>query len=126
MERSHLESFILVWLHHNDEPVEQQMKDLKSVIKSIEMFVDIDTCVNFITNTLVEKIFVILPSSVSEHLVPIIHGLPQVYTIYCLMYPDCSLDHYRLMMKEELSCRILPLSQIIKVFWYYQNHSVII
>jgi tetratricopeptide (TPR) repeat protein len=85
MERSHLEIFILVWLHHNDEPVEQQMKDLKSVINSIEMFVDIDACVNFITNTLDEKIFVILASSVSEYLVPILKGLPQVYTICCLM-----------------------------------------
>jgi len=66
MERSHLESFILVWLHHNNEPVEQQMKDLKSVINSSEMFVDIDTCVNFITDTLDEKIFVILLSSVAN------------------------------------------------------------
>ncbi len=58
---------------------------------------------------------------ITQHFWDIIwHAIaPSTLIVINLLYPDCTLDHYRLMMKGELSCRILPLSQIIKVLWYY-------
>ena len=93
MERSHLESFILVWLHHDDKYIDQHTQDLRSIMNIVELFKDIHECVDFITNTLSEKIFVILPESVSEYLVPILHNFSQTYAIYCLSDQDKADEH---------------------------------
>lgn len=115
MENHHSESFFLIWLRSNDDSVEQQMKDVKSVINRIEMFTDVDSCLNFITNTLVAKFFVILPSSISEDLVPKIHNFPQVYVIYCLIDDNNFVQQHRWPLYRKVEGVFANISSICNV-----------
>jgi tetratricopeptide (TPR) repeat protein len=121
MERNDMERFILVWLHHNGEHIEQQTKDLQFIINMVETFTDIDACVRFITETLDEKIFVILPLSVSEYLVPILHSFPQIYAIYCLADQNNLDQHQYWPLYRKVEGLFPDISSICKVLTQHRR-----
>ena len=88
--RGNLETFSLIWLDHNtnnsneNERIEQ---DLRKVINHLIKFEDEQECQKYIEERLEEdRLILILHDLSSYTLVPRIHQLPQVYSIYI----DCT------------------------------------
>ena len=49
---------------------------------SILFFVDPDECIDFLTDAAQEKTSLVIPTSLVQRIVPLIHDIPQIYTIY--------------------------------------------
>lgn len=81
----HLEIFCLVWLDagssgKDGRDTEQQ---LRSIINRLKKFQDIDSCENYInTRTLKERVVMIVSGQLGRKIVPSIHHLRQVISIY--------------------------------------------
>lgn len=88
--RGNLETFSLIWLDHNvntrneNERIEQ---DLRKAINHLIKFEDEQDCQNYIEERLEEDRLILILNGLSSYtLVPRIHPLPQVYSIYI----DCT------------------------------------
>lgn len=78
-----VEDCIVIWLL-NDSSLESEVDKAKlcHVVSTIKVFTNSDECVKYITNTIIEKIFLIIPAI--ESFVDTIRNLPQVEKIYIL------------------------------------------
>ena len=65
----------------NDDSIDT-IEQLRQVVYDLTEFIDIDICVEFITNVKDEKIFLICSEEFGQTIVPIIHENRQVNTIY--------------------------------------------
>ena len=80
-----VQNFHLVWLHVNIHEINDQylhsIMKLKEIINTINIFVDVDRCVDFITDTK-ETAFVVVCGTTSQALISIIQGIVQVSSVY--------------------------------------------
>jgi len=80
------ENFAVVWLDSNiDEPdrnYQSSIDQLRRIVNAIKIFTTPNECVAFLTNIKDLKFFLILSSAFSEFVVPLIHDLSQVDSIY--------------------------------------------
>ena len=81
-----VQNVLLIWL---DGTIDQSSKDCKNtlthlrhVINSITTFTDEETCVKFINEDAQEKVSIIISGALGQHVVPRIHDMSQVDTIF--------------------------------------------
>ena len=81
-----VQNFLLVWV---DASVDESTSDcqntlaqLRGVVNDVNIFIQPDQCIQFLNDVQNEKAFIIVSGSLGQHLVPQIHGLPQLDAIY--------------------------------------------
>jgi tetratricopeptide (TPR) repeat protein len=82
-----VQNYLLIWLDEkinqvNNADCQNTMKQLQEVVNTVNTFTDVNECVDFIKNIKDEKIFMISSGAYGEKIVPIVHDMPQVSTIY--------------------------------------------
>ncbi|CAF1656913.1 unnamed protein product [Adineta ricciae] len=81
-----VQNYLLVWVDANIDEKNQDCQNtlthLRSVVNDVNIYTQPDACVQFLNSIADEKAFVITSGSLGQHLVPEIHGIPQVNTIY--------------------------------------------
>ena len=86
-----LQNYRLAWLDpHIDESSsdhQHSLQQLRTVINNVNIFSQLDACVEFLRGVTNEKIFVITSDSLGRDLVPQIHSMELVHTIY-ISRPD--------------------------------------
>ena len=83
-----LQNSVLLWL---DSDVDESSRDfqnmktqLQTVVNNIKVFTKPDPCVDFLTDTNEAKVFMITSKTIGEQIVPLIHDVPQLDSIYIL------------------------------------------
>ncbi|CAF1340628.1 unnamed protein product [Adineta ricciae] len=81
-----VQNCLLVWVDANidekDQDCQNTLTHLRSVVNDVNICSQPDACVQFLNSIGDEKAFVITSGSLGQHLVPEIHDIPQVNTIY--------------------------------------------
>ena len=66
--------------------------ELKCIINTIEIFFDLNECVDYLTDVQTEKVFIIISGTVNQQTLSIIRGICQVEKVFSLsnykMYDD--------------------------------------
>ena len=76
-------NLVIIWLKSNiNDSYSNTLTRLQQIADQTYVFTDIDTCVDFITDNMDEKIFLILSTKSSPQLLPLIHSIKQLYHIY--------------------------------------------
>ena len=85
-----LQNFHLVWLDdtidENNDTYHDSIVKLREVIHTVNTFVDVDECIDFITDV-EEKAFVIISGNFSPSVISLIQGISQVFRVY-IFYPN--------------------------------------
>ena len=81
-----VQNVLLIWLNNNittHEPdYDSTITQLRSVINSVTTFDDQDQCLGFLTNISGENVCIIISGILCHDIVPRIHDLGQVHTIF--------------------------------------------
>jgi tetratricopeptide (TPR) repeat protein len=81
-----IEDFVVVWLDSNisetDTDYQNSITQLQHVVSSVSIFTDPDQCVDFLTDIMDEKAFLIVSDTLGYQLVSLIQDLSQLQTIY--------------------------------------------
>ncbi|CAF1072341.1 unnamed protein product [Rotaria sp. Silwood1] len=81
-----VQNFVLLWLDSNinesNEDFKHSLTQLRRIVNTINTFIDSDQCINFLTQIKDEKVFMIVSGSFSQTIVPQIHDLSQLDSIY--------------------------------------------
>ncbi|CAF1193709.1 unnamed protein product [Adineta ricciae] len=84
----HMDINFLIWLNlHYDESsddYQNSIVSLRHANKTVKIFKNADQCIDFLTDMKTEKVFLIVPNSINEILVPLIHEVSQLNSIYIL------------------------------------------
>jgi tetratricopeptide (TPR) repeat protein len=79
-------NFLLIWVDarfdRSNEDCQYTLAKLQSVVNHVKTFTEPRLCIQYLHSIDNEKAFVISSGSLGEHLVPNIHPMPQVDTIY--------------------------------------------
>ncbi len=86
-KKSHfVQNYILIWLDSNiaeyDQYYQSSIFQFRSIINSINTFIEIDQCIDFLTDVNQEKVFMIISTSLAQQLMPLIQNLSQIDSIY--------------------------------------------
>jgi tetratricopeptide (TPR) repeat protein len=84
---SNIQNFVLVWLDANIDKVNNNdcrntIKQLQQVVHTVNTFIDVNQCIDFITDIKDKKVFMITSGSLGEIVMPIIHDMFQIDSIY--------------------------------------------
>lgn len=83
-----IQNFLLVWFAVNGEESRDDfhgsITQLQLVVNTIKIFNDIDQCIDYLTEDKIETVFIIVPVNFAQHIVPLIHHVPQLDSIYVL------------------------------------------
>jgi hypothetical protein len=82
-----IQNFLLVWLTSNIDEVNNvdfisSITKLRQVANVVEMFTDVDECVDFITDMENEQIFMISSETLDQTMVSIVQDITQVNSVY--------------------------------------------
>ncbi|CAF1395098.1 unnamed protein product [Rotaria sp. Silwood1] len=81
-----IQNFLLVWLDvqvdESTDDFRNSIKHLRQTVNTIEIFDDENECINYITQIQNEKAFFIISGTLCQSIVPRIHQLNQLYSIY--------------------------------------------
>ncbi|CAF1068388.1 unnamed protein product [Adineta ricciae] len=80
------QNYLLVWVDANvddqDKDWQNTLAHLRTIVNYVNLYTQPDDCVQFLNSIGDQKAFVITAGYLGRHLVPDIHGIPQVNTIY--------------------------------------------
>jgi hypothetical protein len=83
-----VEDFILVWLDQtideSNDDTRNSISQLQCIVNFIYPFIDSNQCIDFITDTTNEKVFLIIDGSLAQQLLPLIENIIQIESIYIL------------------------------------------
>ncbi|CAF4159663.1 unnamed protein product, partial [Adineta steineri] len=81
-----VQNYLLIWVDANIDQADKDCKNtlaqLKSVVNDVNLCTEPDQCIQTLNNVDNEQAFVITSGSLGQHLVPEIHGIPQLDAIY--------------------------------------------
>jgi tetratricopeptide (TPR) repeat protein len=82
-----VQNFHLVWLDGNIDEVNnddcrKSIIQLRQVVNTVNTFIDVDECIDFINDIQEEKTFMICSGALGQTTVPLVHDKLQVSTIY--------------------------------------------
>ncbi|CAF4208851.1 unnamed protein product, partial [Rotaria sordida] len=81
-----VQNFLLVWLDEKfDETVDDyghSIKQLRRTVNTIETFCETDECIEYILQLQNQKILLIISDALCETVVPRVHNMIQLYSIY--------------------------------------------
>ena len=87
-----VQNFLLIWLVSNGDESKNDFEDsitqLRWTVNTIKVFNDIDQCIDFLTEDKIETVFLIVPVNLSQYVVPLIHHVPQLDSIYVFSYKN--------------------------------------
>ena len=87
-----LQNFRLIWLDCNIDEFSDEYRNsivhLRKIVNAIDLFTDIDRCATFLNQIKDERSFIIISNALGKNLVPIIHNLPQVDSIFIFCEDD--------------------------------------
>ncbi len=81
-----LETSRLIWLDSNLHKTNENKRQLACLFDSIEKFIDPVECVDFFTDIKLQKVFMIISHVFGEQIVPLIHDIPQLDSIFIFCY----------------------------------------
>jgi tetratricopeptide (TPR) repeat protein len=84
-----VQNFLLIWLdtnidENNSDDCRNTITKLRQVVNAVNTFVDVDECIDFITEIKEEKAFMIVSGALGQTTVPLAHNMPQLTAIYIL------------------------------------------
>ena len=83
-----VQNFLLVWLHDSLDETKDDFQNsliqLRSIVNTVHNFTNADQCVDFITDINDETIFMIISRTFGEIIIPIIHNISQLDSIFVL------------------------------------------
>ncbi|CAF1422468.1 unnamed protein product [Adineta steineri] len=86
MNTQRVQNVLLIWLDNNindnNADCSNTIKQLKRVINNINTFTDGDQCIEFIQTINNNKVCMIVSGSLGQHIVPYVHDMSQVDTIF--------------------------------------------
>ena len=82
-----IQNFHLVWLDENidenkNEDYRNSIMTLRQVVNTVNVFTDVNKCIDFINSIKEEKTFMICSGALGQTTVPIVHDKAQMNTIY--------------------------------------------
>lgn len=81
-----VQNFTLLWLDSNIDEQNSDFKNsltqLRRIVNTIDTFTNSDQCMNFLTTIKNEKVFMIVSGTFSQSIIPAIHDLSQLDSIY--------------------------------------------
>jgi len=81
-----IQNFHLVWLdtniNENDDDYRNSIKKLKQVVNTVNTFVDVDECIDFISTIPEEIVFMITSGALTQTTVSVIDNMTQISGIY--------------------------------------------
>ena len=81
-----VQNFHLVWLDKNidesNDDFRNSITKLRKVVNTVNTFIDVDKCIDFINSVQEERAFLISSGALGQTTVPVVHDKPQVNTIY--------------------------------------------
>ena len=81
-----MKMFIVIWLDpkidKSDNDYENSISQLRQIVSSTKLFIDVEQCIDFIMEIYYAKFFLILSDAVDETVMPLIHNTPQLDSIY--------------------------------------------
>ncbi|CAF2091242.1 unnamed protein product [Rotaria magnacalcarata] len=84
--RRMVQNFLLVWLDANiderKEDFQKSLTELQKIFVTIEPFTDVGPCVDYLTSIDDQKIYLITSASFGQTIVPLIHDIAQLDTIF--------------------------------------------
>ena len=94
MSNDNLETVGVIWLdanHNNDEKTRNMEYQLRTTVNHLRKFADIHRCEENIKQTLKDdQLILIVISELGEQIVPSIHELPQISSIYVHSADQCN------------------------------------
>ncbi|CAF1187864.1 unnamed protein product [Adineta steineri] len=85
-KRRIIQNFFLIWIDSNMNKFSINYQDiitqLRRIVNTIYTYTNINTCIDFLSKIGIEKTFLIVSSSLCEELIPLIHDISQLDTIY--------------------------------------------
>jgi hypothetical protein len=89
IKREHIrlvQNVFLIWLDdnidENNEACQHTIIQLRRVINAVNTFTDVDRCIDFLTDHSDEKAFMIISGSLCRDIVPVIHEIGQLHSIF--------------------------------------------
>ncbi|CAF2889346.1 unnamed protein product [Rotaria sp. Silwood2] len=81
-----VQNFLFIWLdpkidEFNDDYL-NSIKQLRQTVNTIEIFCDTEECIDYISELQNETSFLIISSALCQMVVPLIHNMTQLYSIY--------------------------------------------
>ncbi|UJR32636.1 hypothetical protein I4U23_020096 [Adineta vaga] len=81
------QNYVIVWLDNiftevNNSDCFNIVTKLREIVNSVQIFIDVDACIDFISNTEDEKIFLISSGLFGQTVVPIVHSMQQLQSVY--------------------------------------------
>ncbi|CAF3579219.1 unnamed protein product [Rotaria socialis] len=121
-----IQNYVLIWLDPNidesNDDFHHSKTQLQRIVNRVETFVDLDHCIDFLTDMQDEKILMIVSEAVAQHILSFIHNFDQLYAVY--IFRDNKIDDDQWIKKWwkvkgictqiKVVCEVLP--QAIKQF----------
>ena len=85
-----IQEFLLIWLDINFDSstghnaFSRSITDLSDAVSSIYTFMDIDVCIDFLTDVKFEKVFMIVHDDVEGNIMSLLHQIPQLIAVFIL------------------------------------------
>ena len=81
-----VQNILLIWLDsnidENNADCQNTITQLRCVVNDINTFTDAEECIQFINTIVDNKACIIISGSLAQHIVPRIHNMPQVDSIF--------------------------------------------
>jgi hypothetical protein len=81
-----VQNYLLVWVDANvstsNDDSQRTMEHLRSIVNDVTVFTQPDECVTFLQGVQLEKVLLIVSGSIGCDLVPCIHAMTQIDTVY--------------------------------------------
>jgi len=88
LRRRIIENFFLIWvdpcIDESTNDYQYMITQFQCIVNTIYTYTNINSCVEFLTKIGNENAFLIVSSSLSQQLVPLIHDMPQLETVYII------------------------------------------
>ena len=78
------QNFRLIWLDAKRSPSNEDVQQLRAIVNQINVFTDPDACVDSLEDLQSDKAFLIISDSLTQNILPCIHSMPEIDTIYIL------------------------------------------
>jgi tetratricopeptide (TPR) repeat protein len=81
-----IQNFLLIWMDASIDPSKKDCQNtlahLRNIVNDVHLFTEPDQCVDFLTDIKDIHAFLIADGSLGQHIIPIMHDIPQLDTIY--------------------------------------------
>lgn len=80
------ENYTIIWfdvdIHSTNDDREDTATHLQSIVKEVHIFTQYDSCIEFLTSSKSQKVILILPDIVGQHMIPRVHDISHLDSIY--------------------------------------------